>query len=238
MRFEPIPTRSRAAIAAVLLALTSAGCTTSSPLTRAQAEMPPTYEERHPILLARMTQSVPIDIGTHSLGITGLQRADIESFARAYSVDGDGTVLISVPRGGANQAAALRATGEIRQILAIAGIPAAAVSTRSYYADPGVLAPPVTLSYSRLHAAVPHPCRVNADFDMTIYNRQQENFGCASQTNFAALVANPNDINRPRPMDRANPTRRYKVLDQYRDANDTTTVYRNPNFGAVSRVGQ
>jgi len=231
--------RSRLAATAVLAALTllAAGCA-RSPAYKALAEQPADYDKRHPILLTRATQSAAIPVGAYDYTVTGLQRSAIEAFAQSFRSDGEGSLAISVPTGAANHLSAARMASDVRAIFQQAGVPADAIVTRNYQPDAVVLAPPILLSYTRLTAAVPHPCALSGDVDTTILNSQWENFGCAAQTNLAAIIANPNDLSRPRPLDKPSAARRATVLEKYRTGEDPKTKYQNPNSGSASTVGQ
>jgi type IV pilus biogenesis protein CpaD/CtpE len=47
-------------------------------------------------------------------------------------------------------------------------------------------------------------------------NEPYDNFGCAQQNNLAAMVANPQDLVRPRTQTPPDAMRRIKVIDKYR----------------------
>jgi pilus assembly protein CpaD len=224
---------------ALALALGLAGCeSTQSARPIGHTTMPLDYEARHPIFLARVTETTSVEAGVHSRGVSGVQAAEVLSFARAYRESGEGSIAVSVPSGTANARAAANVSREVRGILHTAGVPAAAVAVRPYRAEPGTLSPPVVLTFTRLRAAVPHRCRVDTDMDMGPDRAPWRNYGCAVQTNLAAMVANPNDLSTPRPMDQPSATRRNTALDRYGQALDPSTTYRNENRGTVSRVAQ
>ena len=68
-------------------------------------------------------------------------------------------------------------------------------------------------------------------------NREYWNFGCATQRNLAAMVANPADLVQPRGSTPAYQGRRTVVLDKYRKGDSTATNYPNENKGKISSVG-
>lgn len=55
------------------------------------------------------------------------------------------------------------------------------------------------------------------DLSKTAQNDAYANFGCSQQNNIAAMVANPQDLVRPRPTTPSDPMRRIKVFDNYRN---------------------
>ncbi len=57
----------------------------------------------------------------------------------------------------------------------------------------------------------------NEDILDTTQNRNYENFGCATQKNLAAMVANPEDLLGPRGESEIDATRRTNVINDWRD---------------------
>jgi pilus assembly protein CpaD len=55
------------------------------------------------------------------------------------------------------------------------------------------------------------------DLSKTAQNDTYANFGCSQQNNIAAMVANPQDLVRPRATTPADPMRRIKVFENYRN---------------------
>jgi pilus assembly protein CpaD len=196
------------------------------------------YEQRHPILLTRSTHSATLDVGRHSGGLSSLQRTEVEGFARSFRVDGTGELSIHVPAGAPNERTAFGMAGDIQSVLVSQGVPPTGVIVRAYQPTPGVSAPPILLSYGRVRAAVPHRCGVTADMDIDLEGRQWDNMGCSDRQNFAAMIANPNDLVSPRPMDRIDGANRYRVIDTWRAGQDTTTQIRNEAAGTITRTGR
>ena len=58
----------------------------------------------------------------------------------------------------------------------------------------------------------------------TSENKNYFNFGCASQQNLAAQIADPRDLLSPRGVDSIDAGRRTTVLDNYRRGEPTTTA--------------
>ena len=52
----------------------------------------------------------------------------------------------------------------------------------------------------------------------TFENKNYYNFGCATQNNLAAQIADPNDLLGPRRMTPADATQRGQALKRYREA--------------------
>jgi pilus assembly protein CpaD len=69
-------------------------------------------------------------------------------------------------------------------------------------------------------------------------NRPYSNFGCASQRNMAAMVANPADLVQPRPESPSLTPRRTTVLGKYSRGEPTATQYPDAEKGKISEVGK
>jgi pilus assembly protein CpaD len=69
-------------------------------------------------------------------------------------------------------------------------------------------------------------------------NIQYWNFGCATQRNLAAMVANPADLVQPRAEGPIHAARRSTVLDKYRKGESPATVYPDATKGAISDLGK
>lgn len=55
-------------------------------------------------------------------------------------------------------------------------------------------------------------------------NNEYQNFGCAQQNNIAAMVANPQDLIKPRAQTPSDPMRRLKVIENYRTGEATSAA--------------
>lgn len=202
------------AFLALFLALNLAGCASAQQATL-DPNMPPNYEARHPIELTTSTESATVNVGMAGAGIGSFERGQIESFGQAFRSDGEGALAIGLPVGSVNEKQAASAARTVRSILMEQGLPAKAIVYRPYRANAGTEAPPLLLSYRRLRANVPSSCGIVDNLDLGFDNQQYQDFGCATQNNFAAQIANPNDLVMPRPMDKASAERRAKVLQDF-----------------------
>ena len=57
-------------------------------------------------------------------------------------------------------------------------------------------------------------------------NLPSAGFGCAHQSNITLMAADPADLNTPRAMSPSDPFRSQRVLDAYREGQDTTSAKR------------
>lgn len=202
-------------------ALSGCGSTKDRMTTSA---VPDDYRTRHPIMLSEVehTLDVPIASGDRSLTV-GVQDS-IAGFAADYLSASTGTIQIMVPHGSPNSGAASAMRKQIRHVLTTRGVAANRIIETSYQAEANSNAAPVRLSYVAI-TAMTNPCgEWPEDLQSnTFSNKNYHNFGCATQSNLAAQIANPMDLVTPRDMAPIDATRRSTVIGLYRRGADTST---------------
>jgi len=186
--------------------------------------------------------SVQPDVPTLKVAATGhLSNSDrqaIVNFAAAYKDRGHGMLTVAAPSGSANSAAAMNVLVEVRDMLAKAGVPEASVSFTPYRASGAAQSAPIIMSYKQFVASVA-PCgdwSENLAYDPS--NGTPKNFGCATQTNLAAMVADPSDLVTPRNMTPSDAQRRDEVFAKYRKGEITATARDQHDSAAVSEVNK
>ncbi len=186
--------------------------------------IPDDYRTRHPIMLSEVehTLDVPIASGDRKLTL-GVQDS-IAGFAADYLSASTGTIQIMVPHGSPNSGAASAMRKQIRQVLTTRGVPANRIIETSYQADASSNAAPVRISYVAVTATT-NPCGEWPEDlqNNTFSNKNYHNFGCATQSNLAAQIANPMDLVTPRDMSPIDATRRSTVIGLYREGSNTAT---------------
>jgi pilus assembly protein CpaD len=224
---------------------TLAGCYTDRAAMPNRApiqEAPNDLRQRHPIAVREGVHTVELFIGTRRGELTVNQRGDVIAFARTWRHDATGGVMIDLPSGTSNEAAAAGALQEVRAILTSVGVPPQDIAVRPYRPnDPRTLAT-LRLNYPTMIASA-GPCGMwPHDIGPTIDREHSENgeywnFGCALQRNFAAQVDNPADLVQPRGEGPTYTARRTMVLEKYRRGEESATVYVNPDKGKISDIG-
>jgi len=234
--------RGRAALrllAAAALATTLAGC------YQPRVTMPPypiDYRQRHPISLREGTQTVEVFLGRNRGGLNPAQRADVLAFAQQWRKEATGGIIIDVPRGGPTSRAAADSLREIHSIFAASGVPRRAVYVRPYRPSGTALAS-IKINYSKLVAEA-GPCGLwPTDLGpgggrTYLENRPYWNFGCTTQRNLAAMVANPGDLVQPRGEAPAYNARRSVALDKYRRGDNPSGTYNGYDKGKISDLGK
>jgi pilus assembly protein CpaD len=209
------------------------------------ASVPPTdYRQRHPIAVTEANRSIVVFVGHGRGGLSPSQREDVHGLARSWVNEGTGAIIADVPVNTPNARAAASAYREIRAQLLAGGVPARAITMRHYTpADPRTF-PTIRLNYPKI-TAVAGPCGLWPDdlgpnIDNPLYNENKpyHNFGCATQRNLAAMVANLADLEQPRPETPAYTPRRDIAFDRYRKGTPTNAVYPEAEKAKLSDTGK
>ena len=209
--------RNVALLAMAAVVALASGCANADRTTT--GALPDDYRTRHPIVVGEQERTIDIPIATGATRLTPGQRDVIAGFVSRYSTDSSGLFRIILPRGARNDAAAEVTGRQIRKLLARYGVPASKVMLENYAAVAPEEAAPIRLSYFAI-AASTTPCGQwpeDIAFD-TSGNKNYYNFGCATQNNLAAQIADPNDLLGPRRMTPADATQRGEALKRYREA--------------------
>jgi pilus assembly protein CpaD len=204
-----------AAAALSALAVLSAGCSTFVE--------PSDYDfrERHPIMISEEPEVLDMRIGMNGPALSPEIEVAVRDYVRDYQADGTGGITIQVPTGSANEIAAGKTGRAVHYALVRSGVPQSSISVAPYQVGDHSKTATLRLSYLRVKAVAPR-CGVWPETSPNdLRNTELYNYGCASQQNLAAMVANPADLVRPQPMGPASGTRRAKVISDYGRGDET-----------------
>jgi pilus assembly protein CpaD len=222
------------------LAAALAGCNTTT-AQDTTGGIPRTYRERHPIALKEGKKTLVLFVGAGRGGLSPMQRAEVLAFAQNWKRDATGGVTVERPVGGANDRAANDTLQEALSIIVQAGVPNSGIGVRPY--NPGERNATLRLHYPLLVADA-GPCGLWPDdlgpsYDLKHFeNRQYYNFGCATQRNLAASVAEPADLVQPRAEGPVYSAKRAASIDKWRKGNSPATTYPDAGKGAISDLGK
>ncbi|XUY26929.1 CpaD family pilus assembly protein [Agrobacterium sp. rho-8.1] len=187
--------------------------------------IPDDYRTRHPITLSEAQHSLDIPVSASDNRLTVGMADTIKGFAQSYTATSSGVVQIQVPTGSANSAAASILKRQIRSVLNSSGIASSKIVETHYSAAPTGDAAPIRLSFIAMTAMTGQCGQWPEDLsDNTYSNKNWYNFGCASQNNLAAQIANPMDLVGPRGMSPIDAERRSAVIGNYRAGKNTATT--------------
>lgn len=214
---------ARNILAAFLISLALAGCKHDEDRGQVAGWTLVDPAQRHPILVSQQPQSMQIRVAKDQQGLSPHSRAELLAFAdRSRASDaGNSRLIISAPSGGANEVAAMQAVGQIRRLLSDNGFSEASIAVEAYHDDHDH-DPPIRVSYLRYIAEAPECGSWPTNLAREPNNLPFPNLGCATQHNFAAMVANPADLLGPRTESDRAAERRDAVWDKYVQGESTT----------------
>jgi len=224
------------------LAAALGGCHVTTTAKDTTGSIPVDYQDRHPIAVKEGEKTLVVFVGAGRGGLSPTQRAEVLSFGRSWRSLATGGVTVERPIGGGNERAAGDTLKETLSILAQAGVPRHGVAVRTYRAPYGQLAP-LRLGYPKIVAEA-GPCGLWPDDLGPSYqtkhfkNRQYYNFGCASQRNLAAMVAEPADLVQPRGETPVYTAKRTTGMTKWQRGENPATNYPDAKKGQISQVGQ
>jgi pilus assembly protein CpaD len=207
-------------IGAIAAALLAGSCAAPSTDGRITADT----EFNHPISVAPDMRSLRVSYAGDGLSTQEAEKFD--SFVAGYQERGNGSISISAPAG-PGAAEAIRFFGER---LANLGVPRSHILVGTH---------DVTGGDSRVevghvaYVARTAPCTDwSQDMSESATNLPPPNFGCATQQNVAAMVADPRDLLGPRDQGPADATRRTTVIGKY-EKGEATGAAKSPEQSAT-----
>lgn len=198
---------------------------------------PREVQQRHPIVLADAPRNLDVFI-QGSGQLDPRQGTDVRAFAAEYRQSGSGPLLVQVPLGSPGARVTL---GGVRQAMAEVGVGGRQLALSTYDPLNRALASPIRLTFRRLQAKVASRCGQwpqdlgGTDLEFNAGNDPYWNLGCATQSNFAAQVADPIDLVRGRSMGRGDTIRRTKDIENLRQGKDPSTTYRQDDKGKITQ---
>lgn len=180
--------------------------------------LPDDYRTRHPIVVGEAEKKIDIPVAAGDTGLTNGQSEVIAGFIAEYRRSSSGIIQIVIPRGSANEGAAASAASATRKLMVKMGVPAQKILLSGFPSEFGESAP-IRLTYVAIAAKTDQCGTWPADMTLnTFSNKNYYNFGCATQSNLAAQIANPNDLLGPRRMTPPDGEQRGEVIERYRGA--------------------
>lgn len=217
---HPLATVVAAAVIAIL-----PGCRPDGEGTKVAGWSLVDPSQRHPIMVSQQPTTLSIRVARGAYGLSPHQRSQAISFLERYrSRDtGNSKLVIEAPSGAANEVAAMQAVAELRALMTEIGFGPASIAVEAYHAG-GENQPAIRVSYLQFIAEGPECGRWNANLAETESNVNYPNLGCATQHNFAAMVANPADLLGPRTMTPSVRERRDVIWDKYNKGEPTAAT--------------
>lgn len=173
-------------------------------------------EEQHPISVDTYVTTELVPVRPHASGLGVEERARVQTMVQRFKRNGSGALSIASPMGNGLEGAALAMVSDIGEQLEWAGIAISDVRFVTYEVTPETQDAPIILSYQQYQASVA-PCgNWSEDVSINHANVNYPDFGCAMQTNIAAMVAHPRDLVQPQDFDARDAQRLDEVMKAYR----------------------
>ena len=215
--------------------LALASCQTRS----ASTTLPPNdYKTRHPIVVVEAAETLDIPVGLSTDALSPATHSAIAGFAQHFHEKRASAIQIMVPSGAANEVTATYLAGEVRRTLIQSGIPESRIEHMAYRSSNPEINAPIRLAFPTIKAKLTKQCGLwPEDLGKSHENRDYYNFGCATQQNLAAIIADPQDLLSPRAMTAADASRRDIIFDKYRLGEKTQSASTVEDAGQASEVG-
>ena len=179
--------------------------------------IPDDYRTNHPIIVAEKERVFDLPVASGDRQLTVSMRESIRGVANDYRSSASGTVRIMAPSGSINAGAASLLVRQVADVLRREGVPGNRIISTLYQAGSVDDAAPIRISFMAITASTSECGHWSEDMlAKSEENRHYGNFGCASQNNLAAQIANPGDLLAPRGATPIDAARRANVIDSYR----------------------
>lgn len=180
-----------------------------------------TVAQEHPIAVDTQVVTLTIPVENAAAGLSTTDRARVRAFAQSYLRNGHGPVSVTAPTGSRNDLSASDAAIDARAVLDETGVDTADIESAAYRSDEEKR--DLVLSYTR-YVATPPVC---GDWSSTrvrdFKNLSSPNYGCATQNNLAAMIADPRDLTQPADETPADANARTRMIGAYRRGEKTAT---------------
>jgi pilus assembly protein CpaD len=213
-RLRSAPARSVGVLCLAALCLAASACEDHRRLDNETAAWLRNPEHRHPILFSAETETLDIEVPPGTEGLSYNQHVDTYRFLQRYKREAKGRLIISVPRGVADQAALAHALQAIQHHVTEADIDYRIVRDRAYRQRRDG-APAIRLAYKRPLAVPPLCDRWPEDVGRNEERIPYPNWGCATQRNLAVMVDNSRDLLEPQLEDPRSGERRSVTWSSY-----------------------
>ena len=187
--------------------------------------VPDDYRTNHPIIVAEEERTVDLPVATGDRKLTISMRETVRGAANDYRSSASGIIRIMIPVGSANAGAASLLSSQVDDVLRKQGVPGDRILSSPYHVASPDDAAPIRIAFMAISASTNECGRWPEDMLANTHdNKHYANFGCASQSNLAAQIANPGDLIAPRGMTPIDADRRSNVINTYRTSGAALTT--------------
>lgn len=170
--------------------------------------------KRHAVAFATEPEMLLVEVAPGGQGLSPNQQADVLRFVERYKSESTGSLRLAAPKGAGAHLAVSNAARQLEGIVRGAGVDSSAIETARFASDKrGTQV--LRLSYDRTMAVAPQCADWGTDLGENRERIPYNNFGCATQRNFALNVANARDMMGPQAELPRSAERRSTVWSQY-----------------------
>ena len=169
---------------------------------------------RHPIGFDERREVLNVDVPSRVTRLSHNQVADMQRFVARYKAEGVGRLAVSVSSHARGSMGASHAIEDLGRILQDAGVAPSQV-TKGRHSDVQRSRAIVRLSYTRPTAVAPECGHWHRDIGRERERYHYPEFGCATQSNLAGMVANARDLQRPQDEQPRSAERRSQSWSKY-----------------------
>lgn len=211
---------------AIFLAFLACACTTPSWNSVGPGEY---YALRFPVTVSPTMRTLRVPFDGSGAGEDVNSSVQLQGFIREYMAQGVGAISVSAPEGREESAS------DYVEKLVVMGVPRTRIMTGT---DPEPRASTeILVSFVRYVAESTQCGDWSVNLGRTSSNAPSPNFGCATQNNIAAMVADPRDLIALGRLGPDDVTRRVTIIDKYREGTPTPAEKTAEQSAAVSQVG-
>lgn len=192
--------------------------------------------DRNAIGVRGQTEVLEVDLNAMDSQLRQVQISRIKGFLGKYTSEGQGPLIMSMPKNFANPQLAVAATAEARDLAWNAGVEYDQIAGSAYDAS-GSADAPLILAFKSYNTVAPDcPQLSSIDFTDARSNNDLPTLGCAVRTNMAAMIAEPSDLFGERELDDADIVRRTNQMTLWREGAQTGAERGDQESGAVSNA--
>ena len=170
--------------------------------------------KRHPIGFDERRVVLDVDLPPRASNLSHNQVADLQRFVARYKAEGTGRLAVSVASQAQSGVGTSHALDDLGRILKDAGVAPTQVA-KSRHTDAHRMRAVVRLSYARPTAIAPECGHWHRDIGRERERLHYPEFGCATQSNLAGMVANARDLQRPQDEQPRSAERRSQGWSKY-----------------------
>lgn len=187
------------------------------------AEQAQSVAQAHPIAVDSQIVTLTISVDPTMTELSDVDQARIKAFADAYLINGHGPLTITAPSGSSTDLDGQERAADIRQALHEAGVSWSAIGGATYRTGDNPAGNDMIISYTHF-VATPSACGNWQGARARDYrNMRWPNYGCATQNNIAAMIADPHDLIAPADMSPRDAMASARAFDLYRAGQDTAS---------------